>query len=125
VSPGTTDELAQAMLATGVPVLLGALTPSEVMHVAELGSHGVKVFPASLGGPAYLRALRTPFPDVPMMPTGGVNAANLAEWLRAGAVAVGAGGELCSTADLAAGRFGEVEDRARDFAEAVAQWRNP
>lgn len=124
VSPGTTDELADAMLATGVPVLLGALTPSEVMHVAELGAHAVKVFPASLGGPAYLRALRAPFPDVPFVPTGGVNVANLAEWLEAGAVAVGAGGELCSTADLAAGRFSEVEDRAREFAKAVGQWRD-
>lgn len=123
VSPGTTDELAHAMLATGVPVLLGALTPSEVMHVAALGAHAVKVFPASLGGPAYLRALRAPFPDVPFVPTGGVNASNLAEWLQAGALAVGAGGELCSTADLAAGRFSEVEDRARAFAEVVSRWR--
>jgi len=123
VSPGVTDDLARAMLATGVPVLMGALTPSEVMHVTALGAHAVKVFPASLGGPAYLRALRAPFPDVSFVPTGGVNVSNLAEWFRAGAVAVGVGGELCSTEDLAAGRFSAIENHARAFTEAVNRWR--
>ena len=123
VSPGATDDLARAMLATGVLVLMGALTPSEVMHVTALGVHAVKVFPASLGGPAYLRALRAPFPDVSFVPTGGVNTSNLAEWFRAGAVALGAGGELCSTEDLAAGRFSAIENQARAFTEAVNQWR--
>jgi 2-dehydro-3-deoxyphosphogluconate aldolase/(4S)-4-hydroxy-2-oxoglutarate aldolase len=123
VSPGSTDDLARAMLATGVPVLLGALTPSEVMHVTELGAHAVKVFPASLGGPGYLRSLRAPFPAVPFVPTGGVNPSNVGEWFEAGAVAVGAGGELCSAAALAAGRFDEIEERARAFAAAVRQWR--
>lgn len=124
VSPGTSENLSVAMLATGVPVLLGALTPSEVMRATELGAHAVKVFPASLGGPAYLRALRAPFPDVPFVPTGGVNPSNLADWFRAGAAAVGAGGELCSTQDLAMGRFGEIEDRAREFTTAISQWRD-
>lgn len=124
VSPGTTTELAQAMLATGVTVLLGALTPSEVMNVSALGAHAVKIFPASLGGSGYLRSLRAPFPDVPFVPTGGVNESNVATWLDAGAVAVGAGGELCGTADLAAGRYGDIEDRARRFTEAVRQWRD-
>src|SRR6476659_9852458 len=73
VSPGTTDELAAAMLDTGATVLLGALTPSEVMRVSGLGAHAVKIFPAGLGGPAYLRALRAPFPDLAFVPTGGVN----------------------------------------------------
>ena len=63
----------------------------------------VKLFPASLGGPAYVQALRGPFPDTPFMPTGGVSADNLAEWLQAGVIAVGAGGELCSAEDIAAG----------------------
>ncbi|MBC6463208.1 bifunctional 4-hydroxy-2-oxoglutarate aldolase/2-dehydro-3-deoxy-phosphogluconate aldolase [Actinomadura sp. HBU206391] len=123
VSPGSTDELGRAMLATGVTLLLGALTPSEVMRVSALGAHAVKIFPASLGGPGYLRSLRGPFPAVPFVPTGGVNEENVGTWLSAGAVAVGAGGELCSTADLAAGRYGDIEHRARGFAEAVRQWR--
>jgi 2-dehydro-3-deoxyphosphogluconate aldolase/(4S)-4-hydroxy-2-oxoglutarate aldolase len=123
VSPGTTDELGRAMLGTGKTVLLGALTPSEVMNVSALGAHAVKIFPASLGGPGYLRSLRGPFPDIPFVPTGGVNADNLGTWLGSGAVAVGAGGELCSTADLAGGRYDEIEARARGFADAVRQWR--
>lgn len=123
VTPGTTDALARAVLDTGVTAVLGALTPSEVITVSELGAHAVKVFPASLGGPAYLRALRAPFPDLAFVPTGGVDATNICEWLEAGAVAVGAGGELCPAAALADGRFGVIEARAGEFTRAVAGWR--
>lgn len=123
VCPGTTPPLAAAMLDTGLPVLSGALTPSEVMTATALGVHAVKVFPASLGGPGYLRALRGPFPDVPLVPTGGVAAGNLGEWFAAGALAVGAGGELCSAADIAAGRFESLTVRARAFAAALAEVR--
>lgn len=63
VSPGTSPELARAMRATGATAIFGALTPSEVMTAVEFGAAAVKVFPASVGGPAYLRALRGPFPD--------------------------------------------------------------
>jgi 2-dehydro-3-deoxyphosphogluconate aldolase / (4S)-4-hydroxy-2-oxoglutarate aldolase len=120
VSPGTSEQLARAMLDTGTAVLLGTLTPSEVMRATELGAHAVKIFPASLGGPAYLRALRAPMPEVPFMPTGGVSAGNLADWLDAGALAVGAGSELCSPADMAAGRWDVVTGRAREFAAALS-----
>ena len=124
VSPGTTDELAAAMLGTGATVLLGALTPSEVMRVSGLGAHAVKIFPASLGGPAYLRSLRAPFPDLAFVPTGGVNPETLPEWLSAGAVAAGAGGELCSARDIADARFADITARAARFAAAVTAWRN-
>src|SRR4051794_28351380 len=87
VSPGSEPALAAAMAGTGAAILLGALTPTEVMTARRLGSTAVKIFPASLGGPGYLRSLRGPFPDVPLMPTGGVTADNLADWFRAGAVA--------------------------------------
>jgi 2-dehydro-3-deoxyphosphogluconate aldolase / (4S)-4-hydroxy-2-oxoglutarate aldolase len=123
VSPGSDDELAEAMRATGLTMLLGALTPSEVMHTSKLGADAVKIFPASLGGPSYVRALRGPFPDVPFIPTGGVSAGNLGDWLSAGAFAVGAGGDLCSAGDLAAGRWDDLEGRARQFSDAMAQWR--
>jgi 2-dehydro-3-deoxyphosphogluconate aldolase/(4S)-4-hydroxy-2-oxoglutarate aldolase len=120
VAPGLDDELVAAMRATGVVTMAGALTPTEVMRAQALGVDVVKVFPASLGGPAYIRALRGPFPDVPFMPTGGVSAANLREWLDAGVVAVGAGSELCSAADIADGRFDAIETRARAFAGVPA-----
>ncbi|TFB55947.1 bifunctional 4-hydroxy-2-oxoglutarate aldolase/2-dehydro-3-deoxy-phosphogluconate aldolase [Cryobacterium tagatosivorans] len=118
VSPGTRPHLTAAMKATGLLVLTGALTPSEVMAAIEYGADVVKIFPASLGGPAFLKALRGPFPDVALMPTGGVTPENLDDWFAAGAVAVGAGGDLVSGADLAAGRYDEVLRKARWFASA-------
>ncbi|HEY5820386.1 MAG TPA: bifunctional 4-hydroxy-2-oxoglutarate aldolase/2-dehydro-3-deoxy-phosphogluconate aldolase [Propionibacteriaceae bacterium] len=119
VSPGTEPALAGVMLSTGVTVLSGAMTPSEVMTVLRLGVHVVKLFPASLGGPAFLKALRAPFPDVDFVPTGGVNAQNLAEWLAAGAVAVGAGGELCSARAMATGDWEAITATARQFSAAA------
>ncbi|UKY54178.1 bifunctional 4-hydroxy-2-oxoglutarate aldolase/2-dehydro-3-deoxy-phosphogluconate aldolase [Streptomyces inhibens] len=121
VSPGTDPSLAEAMLDTGAAAFFGALTPSEVITAVRLGAHAVKVFPASLGGPGYLASLRGPFPDVPFMPTGGVRADNIGHWLRSGAVAVGAGSELCSASAMAAGRWDEIEYAARQFADAFTQ----
>jgi 2-dehydro-3-deoxyphosphogluconate aldolase / (4S)-4-hydroxy-2-oxoglutarate aldolase len=74
VSPGTDEAVVAAMRGTGVAAFSGALTPSEVMAALRLGVDAVKIFPASLGGPAYLKALRGPFPDVAFMPTGGLSA---------------------------------------------------
>jgi 2-dehydro-3-deoxyphosphogluconate aldolase/(4S)-4-hydroxy-2-oxoglutarate aldolase len=123
VSPGTEPELAGAMLGTGVTVLSGAFTPSEVMAALRLGVHVVKLFPASLGGPAFLKALRGPFPDVAFVPTGGVNPDNLADWLAAGAVAVGAGGELCSARAMATGDWAAVTATAERFSAAARRAR--
>lgn len=115
VCPGLDDEVVGAMLGTGATTMGGALTPTEVMRAAKLGVHVVKVFPASLGGPAYVKSLRGPFPDVPFMPTGGVSAGNIADWFAAGVIAVGAGSELCGAGDIADGRFDAIEQRAREF----------
>ncbi len=120
VSPGTTAKVASAIRDTGLPFALGALTPSEVMTAVELGADVVKLFPASLGGTSYLSSLREPFPDVPLMPTGGVNAGNVREWLDAGAFCVGAGGSLMPSDLLARGDHEEITRRARAFAAAAA-----
>jgi 2-dehydro-3-deoxyphosphogluconate aldolase / (4S)-4-hydroxy-2-oxoglutarate aldolase len=120
VSPGTTERVAAAMRETGVPFALGTLTPSEVMAAVELGAAMVKVFPGSVGGPAYLRALREPFPDVPLMPTGGVSPGTVREWLDAGAFCVGAGGSLMPKDLLALGELDEITERARAFVAAAA-----
>ena len=120
VSPGTRPELTGIMLGTGAVVLTGALTPTEVMVAVELGVDAVKLFPAALSGTALLKALRGPFPDVPMMPTGGVTPENLGEWIEAGAIAVGAGSDLISSADLARGDYAAIEAKARAFAAAAA-----
>ncbi len=112
VSPGTRESLTAAMKATGLVVMTGALSPSEVMAAVEYGTDVVKIFPASLGGPGYLRALRGPFPDVPLMPTGGVTPGNIDEWFAAGAIAVGAGGDLCPSDALAGEDWSEITRRA-------------
>ncbi|MCS5716955.1 bifunctional 4-hydroxy-2-oxoglutarate aldolase/2-dehydro-3-deoxy-phosphogluconate aldolase [Herbiconiux sp. CPCC 205763] len=119
VSPGTDAELAAAMKATGAMVMLGGMTPSEVMLASKLGADLVKVFPSSLGGPGYLGALRGPFPDIAFMPTGGVTAENLDAWFAAGATAVGAGGDLVSSHAMAAGDWETIEATARRFARAL------
>jgi 2-dehydro-3-deoxyphosphogluconate aldolase/(4S)-4-hydroxy-2-oxoglutarate aldolase len=124
VSPGTDAEIVGAMKETGALVFTGALTPSEVMAALRLDVHAVKIFPASLGGPSYLKSLRGPFPDVAFMPTGGVSADNIKDWLAAGAVAVGAGSELCSSAAMAAGRWDDIEATARRFAAAYRAARD-
>lgn len=120
VSPHTDPDLARAMTATGLPVMMGALTPSEVMAAWRLGSDVVKLFPGSLGGPAYLKALKGPFPHIPMMPTGGVSQANAGEWFKAGAVAVGAGSELCPRERVLAGEFEAITAQARAYVTAIA-----
>jgi 2-dehydro-3-deoxyphosphogluconate aldolase/(4S)-4-hydroxy-2-oxoglutarate aldolase len=118
VSPGTTAELTASMKDTGLAVMTGALTPSEVMHALALRTDVVKIFPASLGGPSYLRALRGPFPDAPVMPTGGVTPVNIRDWVAAGAIALGAGGDLVPASALTNGDMAEIERRARAFAAA-------
>lgn len=124
VSPHCEVELAEAMAATGLGVMIGAYTPSEVVQSYRLGSDVVKVFPGSAGGPSYMKALRGPFPDIPMMPTGGVSIDNVADWFAAGAVAVGAGSALCPGAWAKEGRFDDIVERAKTFAKAVEEGRS-
>ncbi|MFD7130790.1 bifunctional 4-hydroxy-2-oxoglutarate aldolase/2-dehydro-3-deoxy-phosphogluconate aldolase [Streptomyces sp. NPDC059894] len=114
VSPGTDAMLGRALADGGVPFLAGALTPSEVMAAAAHRPAAVKLFPASAVGPDYLRALRGPFPGLPIVPTGGIGPDNAADWIRAGAPAVGAGGAL-APADASPAAL----DRARETAAAL------
>lgn len=118
VSPGCDPELLPAMLGTGLLVLPGVLTPSEIMLARRLGAQAMKLFPGSSGGTSYLRALRGPFPGVPFVPTGGVSLENIVDWFAAGAFAVGAGGALAPSSIRRRDR-GEVVENARLFAEAV------
>jgi 2-dehydro-3-deoxyphosphogluconate aldolase/(4S)-4-hydroxy-2-oxoglutarate aldolase len=115
VSPGTDDPILAEMTATGVVTLAGVYTASEAMRARRLGASAVKLFPAGSGGIGLLRALREPFPQLPIVPTGGVTPENLGDWLAAGALAVGAGGALSPRgADL-----GEIERRASAFKLAL------
>ena len=124
VSPICEPELVRSMVASGLLTMAGALTPTEVFQAYQLGSDVVKVFPGSLGGPAYVRALKGPFPYIPVMPTGGVNAGNMAEWFASGVVAVGAGSELCPPQLARDGKFDEISRRAAEFVQVVKASRN-
>jgi len=123
VSPVVYPELAQAMTATGLATMMGAFTPSEVFAAYKAGSDVVKIFPGSLAGPSYVKALKGPFPYIPMMPTGGVNAGNVGEWFAAGVFGVGAGSELCPPNLAKEGKFAEIAVKASDFVKAVAAAR--
>jgi 2-dehydro-3-deoxyphosphogluconate aldolase/(4S)-4-hydroxy-2-oxoglutarate aldolase len=123
VSPGLDDDVAAAMTASGAATMMGAYTPTEVMRARALGTHAVKLFPASSGGVGHLRALRGPFPDLRFVPTGGVAAGNVREWLQAGVFAVGAAGSLCPPRAVADGDVAEIRRRARAFTAAVQEYR--
>ena len=123
VTPALTESVAESV-ARGIPVLAGALTPTEVVTAMSLGATAVKVFPASIGGPAYLRALRDPFPGVPFVPVGGVDATLAAEYLAAGAVAVGVGSPLVGDA-ARGGDLDALRGRAASFLAVAEVSRAP
>jgi 2-dehydro-3-deoxyphosphogluconate aldolase/(4S)-4-hydroxy-2-oxoglutarate aldolase len=123
VSPVCEPVLLKSMVESGLLCMAGALTPTEVLRAYNLGSDVVKVFPGSLGGPAYIKALKGPFPYIPMMPTGGVSTSNVADWFTAGVVAVGAGSELCPPKLAKEGKFDEISQRAAEFVQIVKSSR--
>ncbi|WP_425303553.1 bifunctional 4-hydroxy-2-oxoglutarate aldolase/2-dehydro-3-deoxy-phosphogluconate aldolase [Nocardia wallacei] len=98
---------------------MGAFTPTEVMQALDLGAAAVKIFPARALGPGYLKDLRGPFPDVALIPSGGVNAGNAADFLAHGAAAVTAGTDVVDPSDVAAGRWSEIATRAAIFVRSM------
>lgn len=123
VSPVCDTNLVKSMVESGLLSMAGAFTPTEVLQTYNLGVDVVKIFPGSLGGPAYVKALKGPFPYIPMMPTGGVSAGNVVEWFAVGVVAVGAGSELCPPQLAKAGKFDEISKRATEFVQVVKSAR--
>lgn len=106
-------------------ICVGALTPTEVVTAWEAGADVIKIFPAdAVGGPKYIKALKAPLPHVQMIPTGGVSIESTPEFLRAGAAAVAAGGELVNAKLIADGNYAEIENRAKQFLEAVKKGRS-
>lgn len=102
----------------GLPVIGGAFTPSETVEAMRRGAFAVKLFPASLGGPSYLRALRDPFPQTPFIPVGGIDTDAAREFLAAGAIAVGIGSPLVGDA-ASGGSVDALRQRARQFRDAI------
>ncbi|MFE7802392.1 bifunctional 4-hydroxy-2-oxoglutarate aldolase/2-dehydro-3-deoxy-phosphogluconate aldolase [Nocardia sp. NPDC057440] len=119
VTPGLRPVVAAVATRRGIPVVMGAFTPSEVLTALDLGAAAVKIFPARALGPGYLKDLHGPFPDVALIPSGGVNAGNAAEFLANGAVAVTAGTDVVSPSDVAAGRWSDIATRAASFVRSM------
>ncbi len=102
----------------------GALTPTEVVTAWQAGADAVKIFPCSaVGGAKYIKALRAPFPQIEMIPTGGVNLETVGDFVRAGACAVAVGAELIDGANIKAGNYNVFEERARQFLDAIRKAR--
>ena len=115
VSPGVSESVARAIIETGPHTMPRAMTPSNVTATNDAGADVIKIFPASLNGPKVIVSLKGPFPGLAFMPTGGGSVANLDQWLATGVAAVGAGGELRSSSDLAEGRYDDIREHAFAF----------
>lgn len=126
VSPGFDLETVKLSKQLGKLVMAGALTPTEVITAWKAGCDFVKIFPCgNVGGARYIKALKGPLPQVRMIPTGGVNLETAADFLRAGADALGVGGELVVPAALKSGDGAEITRTARRFLAAVAEVKKP
>src|SRR5262245_19003669 len=119
VTPTLSPVVIGACRARGAPILSGALTPTEALAAHEAGADMVKLFPARLGGPQYVRDILAPLPFLRIVPTGGVGAENTQAYLDAGAVAVGIGGSLITAQAVAPADWGKITAGARAVVEAV------
>ncbi|MER6937767.1 bifunctional 4-hydroxy-2-oxoglutarate aldolase/2-dehydro-3-deoxy-phosphogluconate aldolase [Nocardioides sp. NPDC000441] len=122
VTPGLPPEAAEIVAerhAAGAAVVLGALTPTEVLTATALGADAVKIFPARAVGPRYFSDLRGPYPEVALIPSGGVDEDNAAEFLRAGAIAVTAGTSVVQPADVDEARWEQITTNAARFRAAL------
>jgi 2-dehydro-3-deoxyphosphogluconate aldolase/(4S)-4-hydroxy-2-oxoglutarate aldolase len=115
VTPGCRPAVAQVANAAEIPVIMGALTPTEVAQALDLGAAAVKIFPARALGPRYFKDLTGPFPHIPLVASGGVSALNACDFLDAGAHAVCAGSEVVAPTTVAESDWPAITDRARDF----------
>jgi 2-dehydro-3-deoxyphosphogluconate aldolase/(4S)-4-hydroxy-2-oxoglutarate aldolase len=123
VSPVADAGVVRAGLAAATPVLAGAFTPTEVLHAADLGAAAVKIFPARIGGPRYIEDLKGPFPDLRLVPSGGIDAGNAAAYLAAGAFAVATGSSVAPAQLVESGDWSEIGRRAQAFVASVVTFR--
>ena len=119
VTPTVEPDVIEMAHRYGVAVIPGAMTPTEILTAWELGADMVKVFPASILGPGYLKAVHGPLPQIPLVPTGGITADNAGEFIKAGAAVVCAGSWLVDKKAVAEGRFEVLTERARQLVEVV------
>lgn len=124
VSPALDIPTIQLCRRLDVPVFPGALTPTEVVTAWRAGANAVKVFPANaVGGASYLKSLKAPLPQIELLPTGGVNLKTVADFIAAGAFALGVGADLVDLAALRRGEAASITEKARQYVAAVAAAR--
>jgi 2-dehydro-3-deoxyphosphogluconate aldolase/(4S)-4-hydroxy-2-oxoglutarate aldolase len=124
ITPTCRTDLVPIAHAAEKPIMLGAYTPTEAQTAHEAGADLIKIFPAEGLGPAYIKALRVPLPHLQLVPTGGVNVQNVAEYFKAGCVAAGVSGLLISKQVLQDSNWAELTRRAREFVNSVREARN-
>ena len=123
VTPICRPEFVPIVHAAGRPIMLGAYTPTEAQTAHEAGADFVKIFPADTLGPGYMKSIRAPLPHLRIVPTGGVDVANVADFLKAGCIALGVGSSLVSAKILQEANWPELTRRAEQFVEAAQQAR--
>lgn len=124
ISPALNFETIDYCNDVGIVVMPGALTPTEIVNAWDAGADFIKVFPAgAMGGPSYLKSLKAPLPHIKLIPTGGVNLATAADFIRAGASAVGVGADLVDLKAIRGGRSDSIKENARKYLEIVKEVR--
>ncbi|MDR1431873.1 MAG: bifunctional 4-hydroxy-2-oxoglutarate aldolase/2-dehydro-3-deoxy-phosphogluconate aldolase [Propionibacteriaceae bacterium] len=123
VAPNFDSETVDLCRRQGVPVIPGAYTPTEIVEAWQAGADLVKVFPASVGGPSFIAALRAPLPQVRLCAVGGITLDNVGAFINAGVEAVGVGGDLVNNQLLDAGDFVTITARAQRFCEEIRRAR--
>ncbi len=121
VTPTTQPEIIRAGKALGLGLYPGAFTPSEILAAYDAGADAVKVFPASCLGPGYIKAIRAPLSHIPLMAVGGVNEKNAADFMKAGCVGLGVGGNLVNKEWIRDGEWEKITALAKEFKKAVAE----
>lgn len=119
VTPAVRPEVIRTCKESGIAILSGALTPTEACHAWDAGADVIKIFPAEFFGPAYIKSLKAPFPNMQFLPTGGVTPETVGDFLKAGAFATAAGSALVAPAALKSGDWAAITARARQFVAAA------
>jgi len=121
IAPNTDEKVIRRTVELGMVSIPGALTPTEIVAAYNAGADFVKVFPAGNMGPGYVKAVCAPLSDIPLLAVGGINAQNAVEYVKAGCVGVGVGGNLANRKWIEAGEFDRIEEAARELVNALVR----
>ena len=123
VTPALIPEVVEFCRDRDIPVFPGAMSPTEIFYAHQAGAEMVKIFPASSLGPGYIKSIKGPFPDIPLMPTGGVTVEQVPDYFASGAEAIGVGGEIFNGKWMAEGNWKAIEEAATGYVKAIRSIR--